>query len=49
MGLFKTLYEIATIPAAIAKDIVTLGGIATDRDEPYTKEKMEEIEDAWED
>lgn len=49
MGLFKALYEIATTPVAIVKDIVTLGGSATDEDEPYTKRKMREIEEALED
>lgn len=48
MGLFKALYEIASVPLAVVKDVVTLGGVMTD-EEPYTKQKMEDIEEAWDD
>ena len=34
--LLKTAAAVATTPVAVAADIVTAGGIATDRDEPYT-------------
>jgi hypothetical protein len=34
--LLKSAAAVVTTPAAIAADIVTVGGIATDRDEPYT-------------
>lgn len=47
MGFFNALVKIAvdtvTLPIDIAKDIVTLGGIATDRGGTYTGEKLEQI------
>lgn len=38
---FQTLVE---LPIAVVKDVFTLGGSATE-DEPYTKQKVEEIAD----
>lgn len=32
----KSATAVVTTPVAVAADIVTGGGIATDRDEPYT-------------
>lgn len=43
--LFGAVVGVATLPIAIVKDIVTLGGIATDNGQPYTKDKLEEIEE----
>ena len=49
MGLFgkivATVINVATIPVAVAKDVVTLGGVATDRREPYIVEKLKQIKD----
>lgn len=39
-GLIKTIVE---IPISITKDVFTLGGSATGKDKPYTKETYEEI------
>jgi hypothetical protein len=46
MGLFgklvATVINVATLPVAIAKDVVTLGGVATDQHEPYTVQKLKQ-------
>lgn len=34
--LLKSAAAVVTTPAAVVADAVTAGGIATDRDEPYT-------------
>ena len=47
MGLFgklvATTINVATLPVAVVKDVVTLGGIATDKRQPYIVEKLEQI------
>jgi hypothetical protein len=49
MGLFgklvKTALNVAEIPLAVAKDVVTLGGVATGKDETYTRELVEKIKE----
>ena len=53
MGLFgklvRTAVNVATLPVAVVKDVVTLGGIATDNHGSYTAEKLQEIKDESED
>lgn len=41
--LLKAAVNIATLPVDIAADAVTGLGMATDRDEPYTVEKVRRI------
>ena len=42
--LFKATFQIGVeLPIAIVKDVFTLGGTVTEKEEPYTKEKVEEI------
>lgn len=43
--LLRTAYDTATLPVAAAADFVTLGGVLTDREEPYTIEKAKRIVD----
>ena len=43
--LFKAVVNVVTIPLAVTKDVFTLGGVATGKDQSYTKDKIEEIED----
>jgi len=43
-SLFKATVGIATLPIDVVKDVFTFGGIATEQ-EPYTKQKIEEIAD----
>lgn len=47
--LVKVGLNIVETPIAIVKDTVTLGGVLTDRDTTYTEEKLEELEDDYED
>lgn len=54
--LLKTGLHVVTTPIDVAKDVVTLGGLLTDQDKPYTAQKlrklgddMEEIEDEIDD
>jgi hypothetical protein len=47
MGLFgaivRTVVNVATLPVDIAKDVITLGGAASEQDKPYTVQKLEKI------
>lgn len=49
MGLFgkivATAVNVATLPVAVVKDVVTLGGAASDRYESYTTSKLKEIKE----
>ena len=52
MGFLKKLtklgLDVATTPIALAKDIFTLGGAIVDEDEPFTKEKITQLAEDWE-
>ena len=41
--LLKAVVQVVEIPVAVVKDVVTLGGVATDKRQPYTSEKIDEI------
>jgi hypothetical protein len=43
--IVATMVNVATLPVAAVKDVVTLGGAATERRESYTAEKLKEIKD----
>ena len=47
MGLFSALVKVTidtiTLPVAVVKDVMTLGGVATGEDKPYTVQKLEQI------
>jgi hypothetical protein len=47
MGLFGKLVrltmDVVETPIAVVKDVATLGGTLTDRNEPYTSEKIKDI------
>lgn len=49
MGLFgsiiKTGFDIITTPIAVVKDIATMGGDLTDKDETYLGAKLRKIDD----
>ena len=50
MGLFgklvATAINVATLPVAIAKDVVTLGGVSTKgKFSPYITDKLKQIKD----
>lgn len=41
--LVRTAVNVALLPVAVAADAVTLGGVSTDRDKPYTEEALERL------
>ncbi len=43
MSIFKALLGVAVLPLDIAADIVTLGGVCTDKDKPYTAKRIEGV------
>lgn len=43
--MVRTAVNVATLPVAVAKDVVTLGGVASDNGLPYTVEKLKQIKD----
>lgn len=53
MGLFgkitQGLIDIALTPVDIVRDVVTLGGVNTDQEEPYTVQKIKKLKDKAED
>lgn len=48
-ALIKTTVNIATLPIDIIKDVVTLGGVITEQDKPYTLQKLDTIKEDIED
>ena len=49
MSLFgkivKTVVNVAELPVAAVKDVLTLGGITTEQDESYTRQQVEKIKE----
>lgn len=43
--ILRAAYNTATLPVAVAADLVTCGGALNDRKEPYTVEKTKRIVD----
>ena len=43
--LVATAVNVATLPVAVVKDVVTLGGVSTDQRSPYTAQKLRQIKD----
>lgn len=43
--LVRTAVNLVTLPVAIVKDIVTIGGVAMEQDEPYTAQKLRQLKD----
>ena len=41
--LTKTVLDVATSPIDVAKDVVTMGGVLIDEDEPATVKKIKKI------
>lgn len=35
-SLFKAVVNVVTLPVAVAADVITMGGVLTDKDKPYT-------------
>jgi hypothetical protein len=43
--LVKTAFDTVTLPIDVAKDVVTMGGAMTEKDKPYTVEKLKKLLD----
>lgn len=44
MKIFRTIFDIVTLPIEAVKDIITLGGTATERRKSYLKERFEKLD-----
>lgn len=51
MGIFgklgKLVLDVVETPIAIIKDVATLGGSITDQDKPYTAQKLDDLQDDY--
>lgn len=43
--VIRTVVNTALLPVAVAKDVVTLGGVVTDQRKPYTQKQIEKLKD----
>jgi len=43
--LVRTAVNIATLPVAVLEDVVTLGGCANGKDEPYTVRALKQLKE----
>lgn len=44
-SLAKAATAVVTVPVAVVADVVTLGGLLTDKSNPYTAEAVEDFVD----
>lgn len=44
-SLAKAAVAVVTVPVAVVADVVTMGGVLTDKDKPYTAEAVEDFVD----
>ena len=44
MKLFQALFDIATLPFEVTKDVFSLGGSAAGRYKSYTRERLEKLD-----
>ena len=42
-SLTKAALGVVTVPLAVVADVVTLGGVLTDKPEPYTAEAVSDV------
>lgn len=43
--LVRTVINVVELPVAVTKDVLTLGGVALDRDKTFTEEQLEKIKE----
>ena len=43
--IVRTIVNVAVLPVAVVKDVVTLGGVATENGEPYVVEALKKLKD----
>jgi hypothetical protein len=44
-SIAKAAVAVVTVPVAVVADVVTMGGVLTDKDKPYTVEAVEDFVD----
>lgn len=44
-SLVKAAAAVVTVPVAVVADVVTLGGLSTEKDKPYTAEALGDLMD----
>ena len=44
-SLLGTIVDIGTLPVDVIKDVATMGGVLTDKQEPYTAKKLKDLAD----
>lgn len=44
-AIVRTAVNVATLPVAMAKDVLTLGNCANSQDGTFTQQKLEQIKD----
>ena len=42
-SIAKAAVAVVTVPVAVVADVVTMGGVLTDKDKPYTAEAVEDF------
>lgn len=47
--LVRTAVNVVALPVEVVRDVVTLGGIATEQDKPYTVQRLEQLKEEAED
>ena len=48
-ALVKKVVNVATLPVAVAKDVITLGGTIDDQAKSHTAQKLEQIKEEADD
>lgn len=48
-AIVRTAVNVVTLPVAVAKDVLTLGGTVTEQTKPYTVQKLEQIKEEADD
>lgn len=47
--LLKATIETVTLPIDVAKDVISMGGVIDDQDQPYTVQRLKKIKGDLED
>ena len=42
-SILKAAVAVVTVPVDVVADVITMGGVMTDQDEPYTAQKARKI------
>lgn len=47
--LVRTVVNVVALPVEVVRDVVTLGGVATGQETPYTVQRLEKLKEEAED